>query len=187
MKKIFVHEYVDDPAAGARVGKCFFGQLVSLTERQNSPTIFFLDFREITVATSSFLRESVLAFRDYCSSSGSNLYPVLANVHPNVLDELRYLLEDRHDALVVCALDESETPVGGCLLGLLEEKQLETLNAVIALREADASELASQMSVSQLGITAWNNRLASLSSKRILIEIRRGRTKRYSPVIDMKV
>lgn len=187
MRTILVHQHVADPAAGAGAGKLFFGKLVSLIERQPSPTVLFLDFRGVAVATGSFIRESLLAFRDYCGSSQSNIYPIIANASQDILDELEFMFSKMKDAFVVCALDDTGRATDGRIVGTLEEKQLETLKAVLASGEVDASVLASKDPESTLGVTAWNNRLAALAAKRILVENRRGRAKQYSPVIEIKV
>ncbi len=171
--------------AGAANGAVVLSRLVSQVHRLAVPTVIALDFYGVTVATGSFLRECVLGFRDYCRRSQPNLYPVIANLDETVLEELRDLLKHRRQALVCCRLegdDQFRTPR---VEGVLEEKQVVTLDAVLAMGEADAATLAEQLgSTDKIGPTGWNNRLASLAAEGILIETRNGRAKRYRPVVE---
>jgi hypothetical protein len=47
-----------------------------------TPTLALLDFSGVAVATASFLRESVIGFRDYARQALPNIYPVVANLPP---------------------------------------------------------------------------------------------------------
>jgi len=53
------------------------------------PEQLFLDFSGVQIATASFLRESVFAFRDAIRRRRSNFYPVIANAESAVEDELK--------------------------------------------------------------------------------------------------
>jgi hypothetical protein len=171
--------------AGAAHGAVVLSRLVAQVHRTAVPTTIALDFAGVTVATSSFLRECVLGFRDYCRRSQPDLHPVVANLNETVLEELRDLLKDRRQALVCCALDGGGAIVDARVEGVLEEKQIVTLDAVLASGEADAASLADRFtSTDKIGLTGWNNRLASLAAEGILIEARVGRAKKYRPVVE---
>src|SRR4051812_46330751 len=111
-----------DVLAGATNGTNASSQFVARVRSLTAPTVVYLDFSGISVATGSFLRESVLGFRAYCRRSQQNLALVVANMNDLVREELRDLLLSRREAIVCCALGESELPERARVEGVLEEK-----------------------------------------------------------------
>lgn len=180
----------DKVLSGAILGMSFLPKLVAELKRMARPIIpvpLFLDFSGIDVATSSFLREAILGFRDYCLRMETNFYPVLANISQQTRDELEVLLVPRGDAFVVCKLNGRGSVSDVEIVGMLEEKQRLTLDAVISAGEADAVTLEEQYRDSErIKATGWNNRLAALVSKGILMESRKGRGKTYRPILEFK-
>jgi hypothetical protein len=87
--------------------------------------------------------------------------------------------------LTVCKLNGRAKPVKSWLIGELDPKQKITFDLVHELGEADASKLMEAYG-EQEGLkhtTAWNNRLATLAGRGLVIEIRQGRAKRYRPLL----
>src|SRR5262249_5275524 len=159
-------------------------QLVGRVRRLTTPTVIALDFAGTLVATGSFLRESILGFRDFCRRSQPNLYPVVANLNETVEEELLDLLQSRREALVACLVAANGDALSPRVLGILEEKQRVTLDAVLSLGEADAATLTDRLATTEkIGVTGWNNRLSSLVAAGILMEVRSGRGKRYRPIL----
>ena len=146
----------------------------------------FLDFEGVDVATASFLRESVLAFRDTVRRRRSNLYPVVANANDLVADELRVLVAPHGNVLMLCSLDENGEPHEPRLAGELDPKQRLTFDLVSERGETDAAELMREYGASEktTAQTAWNNRLTSLTSLGLLVELSQGRAKRYRPLFS---
>jgi hypothetical protein len=170
---------------GAQPGRRLFAKLVANASAQNEPAPAFLDFSGIDVATSSFLRESVIAFRDYARSTLSNLYPVIANAAEPVAEELAFFLCHRGDALWTCELDSAGAPINCRLLGELDEVHRATFDRVTQLGSASAPALAAQTGKgAAIGTTAWNNRLSNLAARGLLIERRGGKTKTFTPVLE---
>jgi hypothetical protein len=167
--------------AGATAGAQMMGKLIARVADSDA-TIVYLDFQDIEAATGSFLRECVLGFRDYCRRVKSKLYPVFANAPPVVEEEFRELLVATNDAFVSCRITKAGKVSSAKVVGRLDQRQAETLLAVVKARETDASRLSQHSE--DIGSTAWNNRLAGLVSKGILIERKSGRQKLYSPVIQ---
>ena len=170
---------------GAQTGRRLFGKLVANAAAQSEPDPAFLDFSEIDVATSSFLRESVVAFRDYARSILSNLYPVIANAAEPVAEELAFFLCHRGDALRACELDPAGAPINPRLLGELDEVQRATFDRVTQLGSASAPALAAQTgrgprSVQPPGAIAFRTWLRA----GLLIERRGGKTKTFTPVLE---
>ncbi|HEY3743950.1 MAG TPA: hypothetical protein VGL53_29100 [Bryobacteraceae bacterium] len=171
--------------SGAPRGQEVFSKLIKAAlSEPSSPEAIFLDFTGVEVATASYLRESVLAFRDFVRGRRSMLYPVVANANPVIQEELRELLKFRGDAIMTCTLTaEGEVSESG-LLGNLEPKQRITYDLVLKKGETDAGELMRDLGNTEgmQHTTAWNNRLSSLAALGIVVEMTKGRTKRYRPL-----
>ena len=168
--------------AGARSGKALLSKLIEETLVQASGRVCFLDFQRADVATASFLRESAIAFRDYCRGVGSDLYPVVANPNAAVEEELHDLLIARGDAMIACELGQDSKAAKPRIIGLLEAKQRETFELLKEVGSATASALACRDL--QIGTSAWSNRLSALVSRGLAIEERDGRQKRFRPILE---
>lgn len=87
--------------AGAASGRTVLAELLKATAQEPPEvTPVLLNFEWIEVATSSFLRESVVAFRDAIRNRRSNYYPVVANPNSEVREELEELLSCKGGVLV---------------------------------------------------------------------------------------
>lgn len=175
----------DHVLATSQLGKKVFAALIGKIVTQSEATLLYLDFAEVEVATTSFLRDSVVALRDYARAHLPTVYPVVTNPSAGVKEELHEFLRSRGDALATCRLSAQDHASDPEVLGQLDGKQLATLRAVVAATETDAVELLKQFAAEEsVGTTAWNNRLATLSAKGLVIETAAGRTKRYRPVLE---
>jgi hypothetical protein len=171
--------------SGQPRGQLLFGKLIGVVRPQDEPIAIFLNFKGVNVATSSFLRAGVLAFRDHCVRMGLNLFPVLANINDDIADDLKVMLEQRGDAFVVCDMSDDERVSSIRVVGSLDEKQRLTLEAVIQEGETDAASLKEKHEdTEKIGTTGWNNRLTSLAEKGLVMEVRRGRGKLYRPILE---
>ena len=185
--RIVVRELVEGDGsvlAGAISGRKVLAKLVELTSREPAvPEPVFLDFCGVQVATASFLRETVLEFRDTVRRRRSNFYPAIANANDVVAEELAVLLTPHGDVLMLCLLDDNGQPHQPRLAGDLDPKQRVTFDLVRQRGETDAAELMREHGESE-GVkqTAWNNRLASLADLGLVVELSQGRAKRYRPL-----
>ncbi|MGD0088499.1 MAG: hypothetical protein ABSE73_01135 [Planctomycetota bacterium] len=181
-----VHDLAGDKVLASSVrGKRLLADLIAKLQPVRAPEVLGLDFGGVEVATGSFLRESVLAFRDYCRRDQALLYPVVANAAAEVTEELECVLRDRAEALVVCRWESRQGFSEPQVIGVLEEKQRATLEAVVKAGCVDAGALLRQFGKKEgIGITGWNNRLAALAAKGILMESKQGRGKQYKPVLE---
>ena len=170
--------------AGARAGRTTLGHLLDLvSDGVEEPEPVYVDFEGVEVATASYLRESVVEFRDAVRRRWTHWYPVVANANHSIVEELAILMAVRRDVLVCCLLDDDGRPSVPRLVGELEPKQRVAFDLVQRLGEADAGELMAESGDSEeVGQTAWNNRLASLSRLGVLMELSEGRGKRYRPL-----
>jgi hypothetical protein len=169
--------------AGAQPGRAVLAHLVAHTPRGGVPRKVFLDFTGIEAATGSFLRECVFGFRDFCRTSAPSVYPVLANLDPTVEEEVEFYAQQRNEAVWSCRLSEQGTVESERLIGreMLDAGHDEALGLVESLTEATAPAM-SRATESKLRPTTWNNRLAALSSKGLVVEMQRGKTKVFQPV-----
>jgi hypothetical protein len=164
--------------AGKAEGRRLLSQLLVAIAEPREPTVAFLDFTGIEVATGSFLREGPLAYRDAMRAANSNLYPIFSNCSTAIIDDLRMLLDDKGDATLVCDLSDSNEPTNTNLVGKLDEKQYVTYCLVRKHVEVDAVFLKG-LGTDTVGTTAWNNRLAGLAAKALVVETTHGRSKRF--------
>jgi hypothetical protein len=174
-----------DVLAGALNGKSMLMRLLEATMSEPAePEPLFIDFCGIKVATASFLRESVLALRDIVRSRRSNFYPVVANPNEAVRDELVELAHSRGDVLMTCVLDDRDAVISTAPIGNLDPKQQMTFELVSERGETDAGELMRDNGDGLKHATAWNNRLSALAYLGLIMEISRGRSKRYRPLFS---
>lgn len=171
--------------AGAIAGRRLLIALIAATPSADSPTALFLDFNDVEVATASFLRESVIAFRDYARQSLPNIYPAAANLNAAVAEELDFFVRSRGDVLWSCELDLQGNVIAARLIGELDPAQRVTFNAVLESGAISAPELATRFADARIGPTAWNNRLSALASKGLLVERRQGKSKSFSSLLEI--
>jgi len=180
--RISLYQLMDDTDVlfSAAAGRVCLAKLISRATEPSAPSLLFLDFDRVASATVSFLREGPLALREQLRSSGSNLYPVFSNLSPAVTDSLNDYLTATRDAVFVCDLAPSGEVSKARLLGQLDPKQDLTYKAVTKMGTTTATALAEKHSGPEnVGVTAWNNRLAALTAKGLLMESQQGRTKAY--------
>ena len=161
-----------------------FARLIKQANPQPThPEPIFLDFSNVEVATASYLRESVFAFRDFVRGKRSMLYPVIANANEEIREELLMLAASSGDAIMSCLLSSDGKVSNPALIGSLDPKQQLAFDLVNQRGETDASELMRDFGEGLRRATGWNNRLASLAALGVIIEVSQGRSKRYRPVL----
>lgn len=173
--------------AGAVNGRQTLGRLLAAVATEPSqPTPVFLDFSGVEVATASFLRESVLAFRDAVRGRRSRLYPVVANSNDAVRDDLIELVGPRGDVLMACVLGPAGSVTQAAPIGELDPKQQLTFDLVRKHGETDAAALMRAYGEEEgtKHATAWNNRLSALAALGLVVEVSQGRAKRYRPLFE---
>lgn len=170
--------------AGSAMGRQMLAQLIEKTKPVAEPTLAFLDFADVDIATGSFLREAVMGFRDFCRSAAGMIYPVVANPNATIEEELATYLRGRNDAIWACNLNTNGAATDPRILGELDVGQMSTIQLIAQHYPISAPELAKLRPDDKIGTTAWNNRLATLSAKGMLKEVRHGKTKLFSPVME---
>ena len=145
---------------GVSRARQLLANLITWTAEESPKGTLILDFCDVGEASASFLRESILAFRDYARAYQPELFPVLANITDSVREEFNTLLKDRGEAMPGCRLDASGMPVEPEILGVLEPGLSQTLEVI---REHGQMALADLRALSaETKSTTWSNRIASL-------------------------
>lgn len=170
--------------AGALPGQKGLARLIERVGAEpDAPTLLFLDFDDVDVATVSYLRESVLAFRDYVRQNKPKYYPIIANANDEVRDDLRELMDAKRDVVMTCRLDDTGNVADAAPLGSLDPKQQVTFDLVRRHGQASAVQLMQTYGEAEkTGVTAWNNRLSGLAGLGLVIVESDGRAKRYRPL-----
>jgi hypothetical protein len=145
---------------GVSRARQLLSKLIDWTATASPKGTLILDFTGIDSASGSFLRESILAFRDYARAYQPELFPVLANIADDVREEFDTLLRDRGEAMPSCSLDASGTPIEAYILGVLEPGLRQTLEAIRQRGQVTLMDL--RETSAETKATTWSNRIASL-------------------------
>lgn len=176
----------DAVLAGRLTGQRAFVSALEQFPELAEPSLVLLDFTGVDLATSSYLSEVLVPLREHLRHRRQPGYTVAANMNEKVSEEVEELLRRSGDAFLACATDASGHITDVQLCGKLDEKLQETLKLVSRKRETTAAQLHEESrAVDTIGATAWNNRLASLAAKSLVVEILQGRTKKYRPVLEI--
>jgi len=171
---------------GSIQGRQLLGQLIEHAADDPDFEVCVLDFSRIQLATASYLRESVLAFQRWGIDRRFPFSTVLANVNSDVLEELELVLTDCGGAIWVCTLGKDDKIGDSKAIGKFDEIQRQTFELVRSRGEVDAPTLAREdANGTKVNQTAWNNRLAALASRGLLLERRRNKTKIYRLVLEV--
>jgi hypothetical protein len=166
--------------SGQRTFVAALEQLPELIE----PALVVLDFKGVALATSSYLSAVLIPLRDHLRLRRQPGYAIAVNLSEKVREEVDEMLRRSGEVFLTCAMDAGGQISCVELCGKLDEKLEETLKLVTRKRETTAAQLHEE-SLDPVGATAWNNRLASLAAKSLVVEILQGRTKRYRPVLEV--
>jgi len=176
----------DAVLAGRLTGQRAFVAALEQFPELAEPSLVLLDFSGVDLATSSYLSEVLGPLRDHLRLRRPPGYAVAANLADSVREEIEEMLGRSGDALLTCAIDADGGISDIRLCGHLDDKLLETLKLVSLRRETTAAKLYEEFRATDtVGATAWNNRLASLAGKSLVVEILKGRTKTYRPVLEV--
>jgi hypothetical protein len=141
-------------------------KLIAWTADESPKGTLIIDFTGIADASASFLREAILAFRDYVRAYQPELFPVLANIAATVREELDALLKARGEAMPACRIDDAGKAVDATIIGTLEPSLSQTLDMVRTRGPLALSDLPVETRA-----TTWSNRLASLIRQGFVVPI----------------
>lgn len=167
--------------AGGSNGRLLVPELLKHLPMSADIQIVVLDFSNIRIATASYLREMILPFRDFVRRREAKL--VIANCSELILEDLNEVMLARDEALLHCTLDDNGRPQNPRVIGPLDSGLTKVLETLSSHGEVDAPMLAKAYPDEGIGSTGWNNRLATLDDKGVLLMSRQGRLKRYSLIL----
>lgn len=145
---------------GVSRARQLLAKLITWTAEESPKGTLILDFNGVGDASASFLRESILAFRDYARAYQPELFPVLANISDAVREEFNTLLKDRGEAMPGCRLDAAGIPVEPEILGILEPGLSQTLEMIRERGQMTLGDFTA--AAAAIKATTWSNRVASL-------------------------
>jgi hypothetical protein len=151
---------------GVARARRLLAKLIEWTADESPKGTLILDFTGITDASASFLRDAILAFRDYVRAYQPDVFPVLANIVDTVREEFDTLLKARSEAMPACRLDDSGKPVEATVIGALEPSLSQTLEMIRERGQVALSDLPTEIKS-----TTWSNRLASLIRQGFIVPI----------------
>lgn len=166
--------------AGAAAGAAVQAKILAAIAAR-PPSICCLDFTNIECATASFVREAVFGTRDAIRRLDLSTQIIVANASSTVIEEIILVARTLNSCVVHAIGSDPDKLSRPSVLGSLDAAQRDTLNLIVELGEATATELTS--TDPEVRPTAWNNRLTSLMGRGILIESRRNRHKVYRPIL----
>lgn len=137
-----------------------------------------LDFQDVEVVTASWVNSALVPLIQWAANEQTDLYPLMANLSLDDLDEFRLVAERSGQCFLV--VEPGRAIKTADLVGTLDAKQLETLESVIAKPGVTGAKLASH----ETKATAWNNRLKDLFMRRLLRREKRGREHTYWPLVE---
>ena len=151
---------------GVARARQLLARLIEWTADESPKGTLILDFTGIADASASFLREAILAFRDYVRAYQPDVFPVLANIADTVREEFDTLLKARGEAMPACRIDDAGNPVEATVIGALEPSLSQTLDMIRAHGQLALSDLPAAVKAS-----TWSNRLASLIRQGFVVPI----------------
>ena len=167
--------------AGASTGRRIRDQLWEIA-KTSAPGLFVVNCEGVDVATTSFLREGLVGLRDLVRTNRTDLYPVVSSLSDAVEEEFIGLLNQMNEAFWLFEL-QGNAVKGRRLIGRIDPKLKETLDLIERGFGHDAATLwKSTNSTKSVGVTAWNNRLASLSKQGLVFESQVGKQKFFHPL-----
>ena len=156
-------------------------KLIAWTAEESPQGTLILDFCDVGAASASFLRESILAFRDYARAYQPDLFPVLANLDGPVREEFDILLKDRGEAILGCCLDAFGVPIAPQVLGVLNPGLRHTLDLIRTRGQLTLTDLRESSQHTQP--TTWSNRIASLIKQGFVVPVQEPNKRVYRFVL----
>jgi len=201
-----IHFSVRDPVSahllGATRGQQTIGPLLAqISHRPNEELIVVLDFTGVEAANASFLKATAfhlfLCGRLFANSSSRpvtnesefspkpfNVFPVFANLGPDVADEMTEVFQGRGFPFVE-ALSWSDDLLNQMRVrGHIEPAMREAILVLDGKKDVTATELSRGTQSPSIAPTAWNNRLADLNLNRLARRRRQGKHWHYSLIAE---
>ena len=172
---------------GATKAQLDLPKFVKEFTKVNKGEAIALDFKGIEQVSASYWNVVVPAVYSFAADEEQEVFPIICNVEENSLEDLKIALKNRGIA-VLLAKKKAEFLSDLELIGQIDDTHKEAFNLVNSYREISAGDLASQNEdkAGSIGLSGWNNRLATLYRMRLIRRVKQGRSFKYKPVVEVK-
>jgi hypothetical protein len=161
-------------------GRKFCKALINRSQPSGDESLVALDFKGISHASASFLREGVLGYAAFLSSQREQSYMFAANMNEDTVEEFSLILRDRGQCFVAARLSSSLDISHVRILGLPEGQHSKTLGILVGGGELSVGEIRTRLPLDDRPAgTALNGRLEWLSERGLLASRQQGREKKY--------
>lgn len=165
--------------AGRLAGEADAPALKAEVDKQAaSGSTLILDLAGVDTLSSSYFASAFLPLWNRPRTSDA-VPPVLANVAPEIVDDVRLAVEANNATIWMVAWKNGAIAQPD-ILGKLDALDQQALNVAVAEGETDATDLFARDR--SIGITAWSTRLATLHQKGLLRRRKQGRRMMYAPL-----
>ena len=195
----FLTVHAASKAIGSPAGEQLFTETCSKIRNavsDESGLIVVIDLHDVTLATTSYIKASLLALAlagkrhaelagtaldDSLGPTPLNIYPVFANLDSEVLDTIQEVFAGRGLPFVSAQLSDDRLS-DAQICGFLDEALVRTMRLIRGREQVTALELAAEFPTEGIKPTAWNNRLNDLWRLRLLRRIKRGKAWWYKTI-----
>jgi hypothetical protein len=186
-------------AIGSPAGELLFADASSKIRNavaDESGLVVVIDFRKVTLATTSYVKAGLLALSlagkrhgeltgtaldDSFGPTPLNIYPVFANLDSEVLDTIQEVYAGRGLPFVSAQLSDDRI-CDAQICGFLDEALARTMRLIRGREQVTALELAAEFPSEGIKPTGWNNRLNDLWRLRLLRRVKRGKAWWYKTI-----
>jgi len=187
MKNIEILSLLSSPLLnGATRAQLDLPKFVEELTKVNKGEMVTFDFKGVEQVSASYWNSIVPAIYSFASDEEREVFPIICNVERNSLEDLELALKNRGIAVLV-----ANKKTGGIselkLFGVIDDAHKETFILVNSHGEIGSGDLVSKEEHKEgnIGLSGWNNRLATLYRMRLIRRVKRGRSFRYKPVIEV--
>ena len=168
--------------SGRLRGKEHVAMLASRARGEKPGSTLILDFHGVRNVTGSWLSAALVPFFRLMATKEYDLFPIIANVDQNWIDEFA-LVGEWNDQIFIVGTLANGVLWDAKLVGSTDQVQYDTFSAVMQYGDATGADLSRTDSGRSTQPTTWNNRLKDLHEKRLLRRRSLGRKQVYTPVI----
>lgn len=168
--------------AGTDMGISHLPKLLAAALNADAEELVILDFKGVD-ATASYLSHSVVKLVRMAKAGDLERFFVFAGLNKHTRDDLEIVLGvQKLAAFVATSPEELQSTRSAEVLGHLEPVYRKTLDQVLTATSATATEIMSGAQREKIQKTGWLNRLAFLSSQRLIRREKRSREFIFKPI-----
>ena len=172
--------------AGSDMGISDLPKLLATVLKAGPEELIMLDFTGVD-ATASYLSQSVVKLVRMSNAGELDKFFIFTGLNAHTLDDLEIVLKlQKMAAFLTNSPKKGVSAETVKVIGHLEPLYQKTLNQVLAVNSATAEELMSKAKGEHIQKTGWLNRLAFLSSQKLIRREKHAREFVFKPVWEEK-